>query len=119
MVTLVQGGYNGSDYLKSVEVLDLSSGDGWVLWKPLPFKLLSQAMTTVFGPIFTFGGIYIKEPKAENNGTLMEVYSMEVFLLNKKEEVFESYGMNINKHPTNREYGHTVVRVYIDEICDL
>ena len=104
---IVQGGWNGSDYLDSVEVLDLASGDGWVLWKPLPWKSSNQAMTTVFGRIFSFGGRHPKQSK-----TLMEIS-----VLNKREKVFQSY--EIHKHPKFRENGHKLVPVFLDDICPL
>ena len=99
---IVQGGaLNLYELLDSVEVLDLSSGEGWVLWKPLPRKTANQAMTTASGRIFYFGGDYYGESKAEKNDKLMEIS-----LLNKREKLFQSY--NINKHPRYRDHGHTV-----------
>ena len=108
---IVQGGKDDAGmWLDSVEVLDLASEEGWVLWRPLPRKTAYQAMTTLSGRILTFGGMYRGESKSEKNETLMEIS-----LLNTREKVFESY--KINKHPMYRKYGHSAVPVVVNDIC--
>ena len=72
----------------------------------------NQVMTSVVGRIFIFGGECTFEHgcKAGNNEKVMEI-----FLLNKREKVFESY--QTNKRPRYRTYGHSLVPVSVDEIC--
>ena len=109
---IVQGGENETDWLDSVEVLDLASGEGWVLWKPLPRKIAYQAMVNLCGRALSFGGefSYREDCQAENNEKVMEVS-----LLNKLEKVFESY--QIHKRPRYRDFGYSLAPVYVNDIC--
>ena len=78
--------------------------------KPLPRKLIYQVMVTLVDRTFSFGGAQCigQDCQAENNKK-----EMEIFLLNKREKVFEPYKIK----PRYRDYGHSLVPVSVDEIC--